>query len=322
MRLCDLDLTIEGTWLEEAIDKVCSELAQHDLRLRPHFWLSDDWFCPDGVPGIAVPFYLAHPRLMRLEQSQMLEVEGGSVRECTRLLRHELGHAIDNAYRLSRKRRWRTTFGPNSKEYPEFYRPNPKSKRFVQHLDYWYAQAHPAEDFAETFAVWLNPRSQWRKRYEGWPALAKLEYVDELMEDISGSPRVVNSRARPESLKRLTISLEHHYEIKRERHMVDAPMIYDLDLRTIFSDDPKHERNETAGAFLRRNRREIRELVARWTGEYVLTLDVVFNDLIKRSKQLKLRVGAPRQQLRVDFAILLTVNTMHHLYATRQRIPM
>lgn len=322
VRLCDLDLSIEGSWLEEPIARVSGELEAHDLRLRPHFWLSDDWFCPDGVPGVAIPFYLAHPRLMRLERSQMLEVEGGSVRQCTRLLRHELGHAIDNGYRLSRKKRWREVFGSNAKAYPKFYRPNPKSKRFVQHLDYWYAQAHPAEDFAETFAVWLNPRSRWRRNYRDWPALKKLEYVDELMDDIAGRARPVESRARPYPLHRLQQTLGEYYELKRERHMIETPSVHDHDLKRLFASAEDEPNAETAVAFLRRNRREIRELVAKWTGEYVLAVDQVFNDLLKRCKQLQLRAAGPKHQLRVDFAILLSVVTMHHLYATRDWIPM
>ena len=67
----------------------------------PHAWLSDEWFSPDNTPGIAIPFYLAHPRLMRLERRQILEVEGGTASECLRILRHETGHVVQHAYRLS-----------------------------------------------------------------------------------------------------------------------------------------------------------------------------------------------------------------------------
>ena len=49
------------------------------------------------------------------------------------------------------------------------YTPDPNSRAYVQHLDYWYAQSHPFEDYAETFAVWLRPSSRWKRRYEGWP---------------------------------------------------------------------------------------------------------------------------------------------------------
>ena len=111
----------------------------------------------------------------------MLEVEGGTPEWCMKILRHEAGHAIDNAYKLRQRRRRQQIFGPSYMQYPEYYTPKPYSKSFVLHLDSWYAQSHPDEDFAETFAVWLNPDSDWRARYADWPALKKLEYMDALM---------------------------------------------------------------------------------------------------------------------------------------------
>ena len=170
------------------------------IRLRPHAWISSEWFSPADVPGIAIPFYLAHPRLMKLEKKMMLEVEGGTWSECMAILRHEAGHAVQHAYQLQRRRRWQQLFGPSSKHYPRYYRPNPASRRYVQHLRRWYAQSHPDEDFAETFAVWLRPRSNWRTRYAGWPALKKLEYVDELMGEIAGKRPPVTTRERVDPL--------------------------------------------------------------------------------------------------------------------------
>ena len=152
---------------EAAIADLHAEADARNLAFKPHYWLSDEWFTPDGVGGIAIPFYLAHPRLEQLEERQMLEVEGGTHDWCVKILRHEYGHAIDNAYNLQRRRKRLRLFGPSTAEYPEYYTPKPYSKSFVLHLDSWYAQSHPDEDFAETFAVWLNPDADWRSRY-GW----------------------------------------------------------------------------------------------------------------------------------------------------------
>ena len=187
VRLKDLKVTVEGTWLQRCLDDLHEELDQRGLRVRPHAWISSEWFSPDDTPGIAIPFYLAHPRLMRLERKMIIDVEGGTVPECMRILRHEAGHVVQHAYQLHRRRRWQQLFGPSSTRYPDSYRPNPASRRYVHHLRLWYAQSHPDEDFAETFAVWLRPRSNWRQRYAGWPALKKLEYVDELMAEIAGT---------------------------------------------------------------------------------------------------------------------------------------
>jgi hypothetical protein len=175
VRLSDLPLTIEGT-LAGRIAQLRAELDARELRFPLHFYLSDEWFTPDGATAIAIPFYLAHARLEKLEDTQMLEVEGGEHEWCMRILRHEAGHAIDNAFRLRRRRQRQHTFGSPSQPYPEFYTPKPYSKSFVLHLDSWYAQSHPDEDFAETFAVWLTPNSEWRQRYAGWRALGKLAF--------------------------------------------------------------------------------------------------------------------------------------------------
>ena len=110
VRMCDLGLSIAGTELEQRIGHVNAELDARGLA-RPHYWLSDEWFTPDGVPGVAIPFYLAHPRLAKLELAQMLEVEGGDPESCLMILRHEAGHAIDNAYQLRRRPTRRRLFG-------------------------------------------------------------------------------------------------------------------------------------------------------------------------------------------------------------------
>jgi hypothetical protein len=317
VRMCDLGLAIEGSWVEQPIERILEDLELRGLRFRPYFWLSDEFFSPEGVPGVAVPFYLAHPRLTRLERSRMLEVEGGTRQDCLRILRHEVGHAIQHGYQLHRRRRWQQVFGKSTVPYPEFYRPNPASKRFVQNLDAWYAQSHPVEDFAETFAVWLQPRSNWPRRYRGWPALKKLQYVDELMEQIAGAPPRVARRSRPDSVSRLRKTLREHYAEKSRRYAVGFSNGYDRDLRRLFSSAPEHGRRPTAASFLRRNRRQIREQVSRWTGEYQFTLDQVLKEMIGRCRELRLRAAGPERQLRLDFAIVLTVHTMTCLHRGR-----
>ncbi len=320
VRICDLGVRVEGTWLEEAVGELHDDLARRDVRLRPHAWLSHDWFSPDNVPGIAIPFYLAHPRLTRLERSQMLEVEGGSREDCLRILRHECGHAVQHAWQLHRRRRWQQVFGRASRRYPDFYRPNPASRAFVQHLRLYYAQSHPAEDFAETFAVWMQPRAIWRKRYDGWPALQKLEYVDELMQELTPLKPPVRTRSRIEPLNTIRMTLGEYYAHKREQYSAGQPDIYDRELRRLFSDDPANRHRELASTFLRRNRTEIRRLVSKWTGEYQFTLDQVLEDMIGRCRELRLRAAAPDRQLRVDFGMLLAVKTVHYLYSRRNWI--
>lgn len=319
LRLKDLKVSLDGTWVKHCLDDLYEELDQRGLTIRPHVWLSNEWFSPTNSPGIAIPFYLVHPRLMRLEKKQIFDVEGGTTWECMQILRHEMGHVVQNAYQLHRRRRWQRLFGRSSQRYPTHYRPNPASKNFVQHLRLWYAQSHPDEDFAETFAVWLKPRSDWRKRYAGWGALKKLEYVDELMAEIAEQKPVLRTRHIVDPLSRLTDTLEKHYEKKKALYAVKTPKTYDRELHRIFSADPRHHRSLAASAFIRRHRAQIREIVSRWTGEYQLTIDSVLDNMMDRCRELNLRAVGPDRRLKEDFTVLLTAKTVHSLYGRARR---
>jgi hypothetical protein len=321
-RLCDLDLRIDGSGLEERIGELYHELEGKGLRFRPHFWLSDEWFCPDGVPGIAIPFYLAHPRLGRLELSQMLEVEGGTREWCLKILRHETGHAIENAYRLRGRRRRQEIFGKSSEPYPDHYVPKPYSRSFVVNLESWYAQSHPDEDFAETFAVWLTPGSDWATRYAGWPALRKLQYVDELMREIADRQPLVGRRRTPDALASLRRTLHVHYRRKRRHYRVGEEYFYDRDLRRLFSAAPEHATKTAAARFLSRIRGEVRRRVRRWTGQYQYVIDQVLGDMIGRCRELGLHLAGSEEEARVEFTTLVTARTMTHLQTGRHRVPL
>jgi hypothetical protein len=319
LRMADLPIAIDGT-LASRVEQLRSELGARGLDLPIHVYLSDEWFTPDGATAIAIPFYLAHPRLERLEETQMLEVEGGEHEWAMRILRHEAGHAIDNAFRLRLRRQRRIVFGSPAEPYPEFYTPKPYSKSFVLHLDAWYAQSHPDEDFAETFAIWLTPESQWRQRYAGWPALRKIEYLDDLMRSLRHrAPRLVNT-AEVDPLRKLTKTLRQHYRAKHRHYGVDYPDFYDRDLRRIFSDADEYAGYTTAAQFISRNRRAVRRVVASWTSIYQYTIDQVLEDMIDRCRQLKLRLAVPEEQARQEFTVLVTVQAMNYLHSGGHRL--
>ncbi len=320
MRLCDLPLRIEGTHLDTRVQQLYHELDARNIRFKPHVWLAQEWFTPDRIPGIAVPFYLAHPRLMKLERKQMLEVEGGTEKEFMRILRHEAGHALDNAFRLHHKRRWRELFGPFTAPYPQSYKPRPNSRNYVLHLAAWYAQAHPAEDFAETFAVWLTPHSRWRTRYQGWPVIHKLNYVDELMQAIAGRSAMNRRRSRVEPLSEAKVTLEEHYRRKRQYYAFEWPAFYDRDLVRIFSKEPRHSSRPTAASFLRSHNRTLCRVVADGTGVHQYTINHLLQDMVQRCKILKLRVGTSERQARQEVLIALTVQTMNVVHSGYYRI--
>jgi len=320
LRLCDLGLTLEGSVIEARIERLYAELERRGVRFRPHFWVSTDWFSPDGVPGVAVPFYVVHPRLKQLEKRQMLDVEGGTEEWCMMLLRHETAHAIDSAYRLHRRKQWRETFGPYGQAYTPFYNPRPYSKRYVLHLDYWYAQSHPAEDWAETFAVWLRPGSQWRKRYAGWPAIRKLEFVERLMAEVGPRAQPVRNRERVELISTLSKTLRAYYRDKRQRYGADRPDFYDRDLRRLFREARPGEKAVPAHRFLRRVRPQMARQVARWTGEYRYTIDQVLGEMIARARDLGLVLDGDETQAALDATIMLTVQTMNYLHSGYHRL--
>ena len=319
LRMADLPLTIEGA-LADRIAQLRAELHERGLGFPLHFYIAEEWFTPDGATAIAIPFYLAHPRLERLEEAQMFEVEGGEHEWGMRILRHEAGHAIDNAYKLRLRRARRETFGMPSRAYPEFYTPKPYSKSFVLHLDAWYAQSHPDEDFAETFAVWLTPSSEWAQRYKGWKALQKLEYMDALMGSLRNQAPRVDNPAEIEPLRDVKKTLRQHYRTKRRHYGVDHPNFYDRDLRRIFSDAPEHMTNITAAQFIARIRRPVRRVVASWTGIYQYTIDQVLEDMIARCRELKLRLRGAEDQARQEFTVLLTVQVMNYLHSGGHRL--
>ena len=319
MPLCDLGVTVEGSSVAPQVQTLYGELGGQGIQFRPHIWLSDEWFTPDNVPGIAIPFYLAHPRLREMERTQMLEVEGGTPDWCMRILRHEAGHALDNAHRLHRRKPYRELFGSYREPYPDSYKPKPYTKHFVIHLDMWYAQAHPAEDFAETFAVWLNPDSRWQEQYATWPAMRKLRYVEQVMGEVGGRPAAVTS-SRPHPMSSLRHTLGEHYERKRKYYCRDSPGIYDRDLRRIFSGRPEHSAKPAAAPFIEAFRGEARMMISRWTGASQLTIDRTIADMILRVRQLGLRLSKPARQTRVDLVMMLAVQTMNFVNDGKHRV--
>lgn len=293
LRFCDLGLRLEGSPVAAALDRLQRELSARGLSFRPHVWLSEEWFSPDGVPGFAVPFYLAHPRLARLERHFMREVEGGNARWLRRILRHEAGHALDNAYRLRRRKRWRAVFGPASRPYPRSYAPRTTSRSYVLHLGHWYAQSHPAEDFAETFAVWLAPRSAWRSDYVGWPALRKLRYVDEQMAEIRDLKPVVRRRGVIEPLADNRRTLRQHYAAKLRYYDMAETDRYDKRLRRVFGSAADHPRRPPADTFIRQVRPQLQRLLIRRARLHPYLVHHVMRMVIRRAGALDLRVHRP-----------------------------
>ncbi len=310
MRIRDLKLKIPGTELESRIETFYSELAAKDISFKPVCYLGDEWFCPEGCATIAIPFYLAHPRLKKLEEKIMLEVEGGTEDWCMRLLRHEMGHVLNHCYLLEKDKHWRKLFGPPSLEYSESFRARPYSKRFVRHLEGWYAQSHPEEDFAETVAIWLTPGLDWKNQYRDWKALEKIDYVDGLMRKLAGRPPLVFSKARICDASKLRSRLALYYKRRRSMYAQDFPDFFDADLKKLFADASAAPNTERAASFLRRSTKNILNAVSTWTGEPKVTLQPLLREMTNRCAELDLRLRS--ESAGIEIAAYLATLASHY----------
>lgn len=317
LRFKNISLSISNSDVEARIKQLYFELESKGLVFRPQIFLGDEWFSPEGMNAIAVPFYLSHPRLKNLEKSLMLEVEGGDPQWFMKLLRHEAGHCFDHCYKFSKRKKWSQIFGSPSLEYqPDTYRPQPYSKSYVKHLERWYAQAHPDEDFAETFAVWLNPQMDWKKEYSKWPgALVKLQYMDQLAKE---SPRLKMTAEKgrpPSAVAYLTSTLEKYYQRRKREHADEYPDFYDSDLKKIFNGESQlAKREHSASRFMHRHRKAVVSTVAWATSERKFTIDALVKRLTDRCDQLELKLGKSETQTTMEVASFLTSLVKNYLF--------
>lgn len=315
MQVCDLPISLEDTWIEDCVKQLYQELDQHGLIFRPSCYLADEWLTPENEPVIGIPFYLAHPSLIRLEKRMMMEAEGETKEWCMKLLRHEAGHAITYAYRLNRKRRWQQIFGLSSTEYGDTYRFRPYSKSYVRHLDGFYAQYHPDEDFVETFAVWLTPDSNWAKKYQGWPAIEKLRYVDRLMKSMARQPPLVSRGRKLWGLRSLKITLANFYKKKKELRAEDFPDFHDGNLAQIFAQSYEQAgRSVPANAVVQKYQKRLVDDVAHWTGEKRYVVDDLCRKISKRCRQLHLMSQEPEGVVLLKLTAYMTTLVMNYRY--------
>jgi hypothetical protein len=319
-RICELGLQVEGSPIEAYVKRLYSELRAKGLSFRPEVYPTDSWGCPDEVPVIGMPFYLFDKRLARIEEEQTGEVEDG--RQIMMLLRHEAGHALTYAYLLYKAPEWIETFGSFNKPYRDHFRPNPASRAFVRHIVHHrygrtYAQKHPDEDFAETFAVWLTPRSGWRRRYRNWPALHKLRYVDRVMKSLRGVPPACKGGELCTPVEEMDVLVAEHYGQRAERYRDAAQGYVDDNLREVFP--PVGGRTLVpVGNLIRKHREALAERVAQWSELGEEEVQVILSKLEDRADALDLYFR--RSQLAaklLDITSLATALAMDFAYTGR-----
>ena len=319
----DLGLKIEGTPLEPVIAEARRELETAGVRkLKPHFYLTTEWIVHDDTIAIGIPFYLARPDLTALHAEQAGHLEGVGRAALLRYLRHEMGHVANYAYQLYNREDWVRLFGSMTQPYVEEYRPEPFSRRFVRHLPGWYAQKHPDEDWAETFAVWMTPGYDWRAAYAAWPeALAKLEYCDRLMHELGDKEPVVTALDLEEDVGNLTYSLAEHYQRQAFPDEGGYPPGLDGALQSIFEGLGEAEDATTraerlpAADLIRKWERDLMADVYRWTGHFPERTRILLRHLEDRARDLLLVYPADREpQALLALATLVTALAMNHVH--------
>jgi hypothetical protein len=314
-RISDLQLKIAGTRLEDLVAQLYRDLDSHGIQFHPKCYLADEWGCPTGVPVVGIPFYLADPQLARIE-GELTGIEAESDDEILMYLRHESGHAFNYAYRLYLDPEWTRHFGSFRRPYPEEYRPDPFSDRFVRHIPGWYAQRHPDEDFAETFAVWLTPEIDWQQLYAGTPAMEKLLFVDRVARLYGAQPPQVTDEYLDEPVERLRETLAEWYSHLdyRGRRALGLPRLIGTDLRRLFPS----AKGMSAESFMLAYRGRMIYEVNYWTGMDLDRLGELLDELIERIRALGLRV-APGQESTTLIGIvsLLTTLVMNYHYTNQ-----
>ena len=316
----DLGLTIEGTRLEPILAEFMEELRQVGVtRVRPRFYLSTEWGVPFETVAIAIPFYLARPDLTALHAERVGHVEGFDRADILRYLRHEMGHVVNYAYRLYDQEEWVKQFGSITQPYFEEYRPEPFSRRYVRHLPGWYAQKHPDEDWAETFAVWMTPDLDWRSEYGAWPvAYAKLTYCSRTMSLLRERDPEVTSGELDEDVGEIEYSLDQFYG-RSVDSPGDLPPGLDGAIRAIFEDLGGLENRadaplKPAADLIRRLEPELMANVFRWTGHFPERTRVLLRYLAERAAQLEQGYTADREDSAViALTTLVTGLAMNHV---------
>lgn len=315
-RIKDLKLHLAGTPLERFIHQLYEELAAKGIAHRPQCYLSDQWGCPSGVPVIGIPFYLADPNLHTIEEKLGSGAE--NEREIMMYLRHEAGHAFNYAYRLYETEDWKKLFGDFSKPYLESYKPHPFSRKYVVHISGWYAQKHPDEDFAETFAVWLTPNSTWQERYKGWGALKKLQYVQQVAEKLGGTPAPVTIDERDMDVEQMEETVLDHYRQRMLEEKVELHIGEHLDQDLLHLFEGPDLGATRADTLIRAERQTLLHGVTQYSGVSRSVVKSVLDHLLERASALNLSVHRDKTRDYVTkLTALLTALAMNYLYTDR-----
>lgn len=295
LKISELELKLPASY-KKVITNCHQKLNNKDIVWRPYYWFSDEWFVPDGIAGIALPFTICHPKLIKLEKEFLGHYEGEAPSHFSKLYCHEMGHAIDNAFGLRLKKRRQKIFGLSKKNYPSTYTPKPDNPNFVKHLEDFYAQAHPDEDWAETFAVWLTQKS-WRYNYRNKPALLKLEYLDFVMRSDCQSYFFKITSRKYHDYKNDHRTIRKYLEEKKRTLGLNRKNYFSQLLKNEFQCEGK----EKAFIFLNKNRTQIISSLKSKKARNPWVIDKCLNDLkeVCKKEDYRLKYNSVDTQQRI-----------------------
>jgi hypothetical protein len=314
-KVSELGLRVEGSPVESYVRQLYEDLDRRGFkRFRPVCYLTDEWGCPDQQPVLGIPFYLADPKLRKIEKAvDALETD----RQVMMYMRHEAGHVFNYAYRLYTTPEWRRLFGPFFRPYRDDYRPIPFSRNFVRHIEGWYAQKHPDEDFAETFAVWLTPRSAWRRRYKGWPAMQKLRYVERVARALADVEPIVKTGDVDITPDDISVTVEQFYEAAGQERQARIDIALDAHLHEIFL-TRKRKEAKPAADIVNKYRPELIEKITYWTGVPRPVVRALIDSICRTCQRMKLW-GERGEEARYLVEVTALATTLAMNFLTRGR---
>ncbi len=124
-----------------------------------------------------------HINIPRISFSRLTDLWTGSYTSLRDILRHEFGHALADTHRgLFRSRRFSDAFGASHDSEVEWEH-DPK------HHVSLYAAANPAEDFAESFMIYVRHHGRLPSKLATTTVRRKWRFIDELRNAVSTGRR-------------------------------------------------------------------------------------------------------------------------------------
>jgi hypothetical protein len=232
-------------------------------RFRPKCYLTDEWGCPNMEPVIGIPFYLADPKLQRLE-SEMNDIE--DARQIMMYLRHEAGHAFNYAYAL-----YKTKNGADLRAVPAALPRQLQTGSVLAPVRAAHGRLVRAKASRRRLCRDLRGLAhaslQLAQAVQGWGAMKKLLYMDRIGRKFGDADPVVASGDTDITVDEMEVTVGEFYQRAIDQQLTPGELPLDTDLHDIFNVSKRRRKNVRAAVdLLRENRKVLVDKVNYWTG--------------------------------------------------------